>query len=184
MKPLIKSVLSGVSNTEEKMEARGRSRMYECLIWDQSHVWSQIKTPMIFIGMLIGYQGSSMWLKFASLIGCCYHELFMNLSSTESKLTNFDSTSISVTREFVLSLPKRTWKWYVNATNAPMNRKLQMVVLILFFTGKTRPSPCAVVSWQNSSRMELVGLLTLLNSPAVVSPVAIALVNEGCIYWK
>ena len=51
------------------------------LIWDQNHVRSQIKTHKIFIWMFIGYQGSCMWPKYASFIGCCPHEWLMTLKN-------------------------------------------------------------------------------------------------------
>ena len=54
----------------------------KCLIWDQNHVWSQIKTHKIFIWAFIGYQGSCMWPKYASFIGCCPHEWIMSLRTT------------------------------------------------------------------------------------------------------
>ena len=54
----------------------------KCLIWDQNHVWSQIKTHKIFIWAFIGYQGLCMWPKYASFIGCCPHEWIMSLRTT------------------------------------------------------------------------------------------------------
>ena len=49
------------------------------LIWDQNHVWSQIKTHKIFNWVFIGYQGSCMWPKYASFVGFCPHEWLMIL---------------------------------------------------------------------------------------------------------
>ena len=49
------------------------------LIWDQNHVWSQIKTHKIFNWVFIGYQGSYMWPKYASFVGFCPYEWLMSL---------------------------------------------------------------------------------------------------------
>ena len=54
----------------------------KCLIWDQNHVWTQIKTHKIFIWAFIGYQASCMWPKYAWFIGCCPHEWLMSLKTT------------------------------------------------------------------------------------------------------
>ena len=65
----------------------------KCLIWDQNHVWSQIKTHKIFIWVFIGYQGSCMWPKYASFIGCCPHEWLMSLKTTFWKWSNLLPTN-------------------------------------------------------------------------------------------